>query len=307
MSRQHIARSVPRSVGAVAALLVACALAAPVAASPISVLDLDAVQLANVLRSDAPRNADEAMRNTRAALGVRPGMVDTSLDRLNTNGQVSPVAPSAAPSSGGLLDQSGPQDSAGSLKSGTLGNVLQSIITWHRSDETPPASRPAAGRDRPSGKQDRAPSEDELGVDLRRLILDSEISGTMLRSIVDIKSADSHGSTFSILGLGNFAVDVAPDLHEAIVSELSSGMAFRMSLSGERLGYDRYPEAALSGGALAGMPHENINLVRVVWKWALDMLYSPIGALLSMSAAITLILWICVKSVVFLQRRASRF
>jgi hypothetical protein len=45
----------------------------------------------------------------------------------------------------------------------------------------------------------------------------------------------------------------------------------------------------------------------VVWNWILDFLYSPVGALLSMSLAITVLVWICVKSVVFLQRRASRF
>jgi hypothetical protein len=305
MASQHIRFAFPHFWGTIAGLIFSCAVASPVAASPISVLDLDAVQLAAVLRADGSPATDDSTRSARAPLGARPGIIDSSLDQLNTNGQMlSAGAPAAAPSAG-LLDQGGFQDSGGSLKSGTLGHVLQSIITWQRSDQPQRAPRLTNSAQTNDGRG--GTSDDELGVDLRRLILDSEISGSMLRAIVDIKSSDNHGSRFSVFGLGNFAIDVAPDLHAAIVSELSSGMAFRMSLSGERLGYDRYPEAALSGGALAGMPHENVNLIRVIWKWALDMLYSPVGALLSMSAAITLILWICVKSVVFLQRRASRY
>jgi hypothetical protein len=183
----------------------------------------------------------------------------------------------------------------------TLREVLRSIITWHTADATPAARRPITGDARPAQDGD----DGEIGVDLRKLILDSQVGGAMLRSVVDVESADKKGATFSVLGFGNFVLDFAPDLHSAIVSELSSGMAFRMSLGADRLGYDVYPSAAINPNPSG--PHENVNLLRVIWLWILDFVDSPVGALVSMAAAITVLLWVCIKSVVFLQRRASRF
>lgn len=295
----------PFVTGSLAAILLAFTAICQVVASPISVLDLDGNQLASVLRSAAALEDRDVTQKLRASPGGRSIVAGTNLDQLNTNAELAPVSRQVGASSSNLLDR---PSTAASPRNGTLGEVLQSIVSWQSAGQD---QRPSRASSRPrfnAARNDESPEDDEgLGVDLRKLILDSEVAGTMLRAIVDVKSADSHGSTFSIFGLGNFAIDVAPDLHAAIVSELSSGMAFRMSLSGERLGYDRYPEAALSGGALAGVPHENVNLIRVIWKWTLDMLFSPVGALLSMSATITVLLWVCVKSVVFLQRRASRF
>lgn len=183
----------------------------------------------------------------------------------------------------------------------TVREVLRSIISWHTVDATPAARRPIVGGARSAQDGD----DGEIGIDLRKLILDSQVGGAMLRSVVDVESADKKGATFSVLGFGNFVLDFAPDLHSAIVSELSSGMAFRMSLGADRLGYDVYPNAALNPNPSG--PHENVNLLRVIWNWILDFVASPVGALVSMAAAITVLLWVCIKSVVFLQRRASRF
>lgn len=289
------------SVIAVAAALLLCALPSELAASPISSLDAlirtssvvvnpTAVPVAvdPVLHPAAPPSESISRASDPAPVG----------NELSAAGAPQSAAAPSNPSAVARPDQL--------ARATTLREVLHSIVTLHSSDPKPAVGRkPGQGRFSPNFAEDI--SEDDPGIDLRKLILDSEVAGAMLRAIVDIKSADSHGATFSILGLGNFALDVAPDLHAAIVSELSSGMAFRMSLNGEGFGYDGYPRATVNGGALAGMPHEHVNLIRVAWQWFLDFLYSPVGALLSMSAAITLLLWICVKSVVFLQRRASRY
>ena len=230
-------------------------------------------------------------------------------------GSASPASSLSTPSSGALLDGQAP--SAGALGAapaptldrsspgGSLRDVIQSIVTLHRADNKPaPARRLGQGQTLAATTAGAGP--DALNVDLRKLILDSEVAGTMLRSIVEIKSADAHGATFSIFGLGNFALDIAPDLHTAIVSELSSGLAFRMSLTGEGRSYDGlYSQAIVNRESDA--PREHVNMLRVFWNWILDFLNSPVGTLLSMAIAIALFLWIGVKSVGFLQRRAQRY
>jgi hypothetical protein len=278
--------------GAAAALLLLCSIPHDVAASPISVLDRTVAPSARPLPDQARR------------LPTSPVVVSGSIPSLPIQAEASDDSAPAAGPALAPLGWSGEGTPDKPLSGETLRDVLRSMVTWHATDETHAA---AARRAAQGGFYPMSGGDDgELGVDLRKLILDSEIGGAVLRAIVDIKSADKNGATFSIFGLGNFALDYAPDLHSAIVSELSSGMAFRMSLSGDRLGYDGYPGSTV-GTNPAATTHENVNLVRVIWNWLIDFIYSPVGALLSMGVAITGLLWICVKSVVFLQRRASRF
>jgi hypothetical protein len=285
---------------AVAAVLALCALPSELAAAPISSLDALVRTSPVVVNPVAtPGTVDPVLRPAVPPSASVSRASDPAPVRNESSAAGAPPS-TAAPSN--ATPAARPDQLA---QATTLREVLHSIVTLHADGKPIAARKPGQGRFSPNFAEDI--SEDDPGIDLRKLILDSEVAGAMLRAIVDIKSADSHGATFSILGLGNFALDVAPDLHAAIVSELSSGMAFRMSLNGEGIGYDGYPRATVNSGALAGVPHEHVNLIRVAWQWFLDFLYSPVGALLSMSAAITLLLWICVKSVVFLQRRASRY
>jgi hypothetical protein len=279
--------------GAATALLVLCSIPTHIIASPISILDRAAAPSARPIAiPDQARRFPTPPVVAPDSASSFPLQAEASADSATAGG------PALAPPgwSGELIPD---KPSSGE----TLRDVLRSMITWHATDQTQAAARRAAqGGFYPMSGGD----DGELGVDLRKLILDSEIGGAMLRAIVDIKSADKNGATFSIFGLGNFALDFAPDLHSAIVSELSSGMAFRMSLNGDRLGYEGYPGSTVATNP-AATSHENVNLARVIWNWLVDFIYSPVGALLSMGVAITVLLWICVKSVVFLQRRASRF
>jgi hypothetical protein len=277
--------------GAATALLLLCSIPHHVAASPISILDRTVAPSVRPL--DIPDQARRFPIVVSGSVPASPIQVEASADSATAAG------PALAPP-GWSGEVSTDKPSSGE----TLRDVLRSMVTWHAADETQTA---AARRAAQGGFYPMSGGDDgELGVDLRKLILDSEIGGAVLRAIVDIKSGDKNGATFSIFGLGNFALDFAPDLHSAIVSELSSGMAFRMSLSGDRLGYEGYPGSTV-GTNPAATTHENVNLARVIWNWLIDFIYSPVGALLSMGVAITVLLWICVKSVVFLQRRASRF
>ena len=277
-------------VSAVTASLGICATLCPVVASPISLLDRVVDNSSGIAKS-APA-VDMASQPRTPSPVITTSNAAPPEDRADADARSAGAAPSTfAPL--GWTGEVSVKPSSGE----TLREVLQSIITWHSADATPAARRPVTAAN--------GGDEDEIGVDLRKLILDSQVGGAMLRGVVDIESADKKGTTFSVLGFGNFALDFAPDLHSAIVSELSSGMAFRMSLGADRLGYDVYSDAALNPNPNG--PHENVNLLRVIWNWILDFVDSPVGALLSMAAAITVLLWVCVKSVVFLQRRASRF
>lgn len=289
----------PFATGVATALLLMCSMPQDAAASPISILDRNGDSFAAVVKSARPVDLPAQAHRLPTSPIAAPGSIPSAPDQPDASADSPGTVPPTSAPSGWFGEMSPDKPSSGD----TLRGVLRSLITWHAADQTQQAAarRSAQGRFYPLSGGD----DGELGVDLRKLILDSEVGGAMLRSIVDIKSADKNGATFSIFGLGNFALDLAPDIHSAIVSELSSGLAFRMSLSGDRLGYEGYPGATVNNNT-AG-PRENINLVRLVWNWILDFLYSPVGALLSMSAVITVLLWICVKSVIFLQRRASRF
>jgi hypothetical protein len=299
INRHFSMRGVTR-VARLAALICAMCAPGPVLASPVSMLDADAATAATSRPLNIPK-PDNAS-TVRPIAPLPAPTAGASAPSFNAQ----PTAPSAAqtPASAGLVPTAPATEQSGA---GTLREVLASIVTLHQSDgKASPA--PRLGQARILAKAAPGSSQDELNVDLRKLILDSEVAGTMLRSIVEIKSADAHGATFSIFGLGNFALDVAPDLNAAIVSELSSGMSFRMALLGDAWNHDGlYPQATLNGDNGQGVQHEHVNLMRVIWTWILDFLNSPVGALVSMAIAIALFLWIGVKSVGFLQRRASRY
>ncbi len=296
----------PFAKGVGIALLLISMAPRDIAASPISLFDRTGDSFADGVKTGRSVDIGDQPRDVPVLRTVMPDAAPSPLGRPAGGAGAGASFPrsdissaTAPPGWSGEVPSEKPSSGT------TLKDMLRSIITWHAAEQTQAAARRSAeGRFHPGSNGD----DGELGVDLRNLILDSEIGGAMVRSIVDLKSSGKNGATFSVFGLGNFAVDFAPDLHAAILSELSSGMAFRMSLSGDRLGYDGYSGTTTTADTNpAAGPHENINLVRLIWKWILDFLYSPIGALLSMSAAITVVLWVCVKSVVFLQRRASRY
>jgi hypothetical protein len=277
----------------------------PAFASPISMLDPGgAAVVTGVKLSGLPTIDANSTVRPIAPLALPPSLPQAA-QPFDDGAAAAPPLRSASSSPGALLPSRAAPAPDTSAVAGSLREVLHSIVTLHESDRN--SAPQQSDRHRPlSPVQDI--DQDELNVDLRKLVLDSEVAGSLLRSIVEIKSTDAHGATFSILGLGNFALDVAPDLHDAIVSELSSGMVFRVSLTGEGRSYEGlYPQATISGDSVGRVPHERMNLVRMVWQWILDFLNSVVGALVSMAVAIALFLWIGVKSVGFLQRRASRY
>jgi hypothetical protein len=150
-----------------------------------------------------------------------------------------------------------------------------------------------------------AGADDGPHVDLAEMLLDSEVAGAMLRAIVDVKTADGARKTFSILGMGNFTLDVVPETHVAVVAEMSTGLSSGGRMGGSP-GYVRYPDYSGTGAGNAPVPRQNINLVRLVWNWIVDLVWNPIGIFALMTLTILVFLWMCVRLADVAQRWAVR-
>jgi hypothetical protein len=173
----------------------------------------------------------------------------------------------------------------------TLKDVLRSIATIHRAELRRPGTIPLP-EDRPAAMP--ATFEDASDVQaagLAELLLDSELAGAMLRSLVKIKSADSDGATFSILSSGDFVLDVSPGASSGRVTELSTGLSF-----GTANGYSIYSDYTASGGE-GRVPRQRVNVLRLAWDWCVDTLFSPAGILLSTITIILFLSWACVRLV----------
>jgi hypothetical protein len=183
----------------------------------------------------------------------------------------------------------------------TLKDVLRSLATVHRVELRPPPAAPATRRAAAAANTDVDEDVNEVqSAGLAELLLDSEIAGAMLRSLVTIKSTDSDGTTFAVLGSGDFVLDVSPAAHAAHIMELSSGVSF-----GTASGYSVYSDYTASGGG-GQVVRRRVNLVHVIWEWCLDTLSGPAGVLLSTITMIVLFFWGCVKAVGMAQRRGGR-
>ena len=187
------------------------------------------------------------------------------------------------------------------IRGETLRQVLRSIATTHRFQQQQPRGLPQGARRERSAPSDET-SDDTETRGLAQLLLDSEIVGAMARSLVEIRTADGDGAIFSVLGLGDFVLDVTPSVHAAVLTELSSGLSVGTPLGGDYSFYSNYG----FGGADSRMPREKVNVLRLMWDWVVDVVFSPVGVLASMVSGIVLFLWLSMKSVSLLQRRASR-
>ena len=185
----------------------------------------------------------------------------------------------------------------------TLRQVLHAMTTVHHASAAPANGGQTASRARVTSAP--AGADDGPHVDLSEMLLDSEVAGAMLRAIVDVKTADGARKTFSILGMGNFTLDVVPEAHVAVVAEMSTGLSSGGRMGGSP-GYVRYPDYSGTGAANAPVPRQNINLVRVVWNWIVDLVWNPIGIFALMTLTILVFLWMCVRLADVAQRWAVR-
>jgi hypothetical protein len=178
----------------------------------------------------------------------------------------------------------------------SLKNMLRSIATIRR---TRPSTGEAPSRFPQSLSWDGSDYFDPFA-----LIFESDIAGSALRALSEVKTTDGHFTTFSILGMGDFVLEVEGDAHSAILYELSS--RWSAALIGARdgsglLGYSADPTRA--GESAAGV-RPNVNLLQLAWNWFVEILTSPLGVLTTMIVGITAFMWVVYRAITLLQRRA---
>jgi hypothetical protein len=221
-----------------------------------------------------------------AALG-RPDQPEASVGAPDPAGMalVGSISFPDAPS--GLASPSGGPAPPEHASRETLKDVLRSIATIHRREVRPSVAAPSARRT-------AAPADDDIDEDvsgpqragLAEVLLDSEIAGAMLRSLVTVKSSGNDGATFAILGAGDFVLDVSPAARAAHITELSTGVSL-----GTPSNYSVYSDYTASSGEGRVVRQRSVNVVRVVWEWCLDNVFSPAGVLLSTISLIVLFFW----------------
>jgi hypothetical protein len=184
----------------------------------------------------------------------------------------------------------------------TLQQVLRSLVTvnsraaspigasYARADPQSATGEIQNGQDR---QQDRALSE---------RLLQSEIAGAAVQAIVDLKTVDEHGVTFSVWGMGQFELS-AGSTHDVTVSELSSGWSVTAFGDPNQVRYAPEP-SGISNAAMTPLPRP--NAFRLAMAWLLDFLASPIGILLALLCGLALIVRVAIATLALLRASPSR-
>lgn len=268
------------------AALIGCCPTAHLAASPIlAATDAEIVNLlpdapiapalpVALAGADATANVDDAAISRRRPLQIKPPMPDeeppdivpdTVERRINR-----PVE--------------APPDS--------LGDVLRLLVT----------RRPPAPGDEPNAPRIFRGDDDYFSP--IKLALDSETMGEAVNKVVEIKATDGQFTIFSVLGMGDFVLEVEGNAQSAVFYEQSSGWA--MNLVGGRggsalLGYSA--DTMRSDGYGSSM-RSNGNFLQAAWRWIIDAVTSPLGVFVTMMITIVLFMWIIYRVISRLQRRA---
>jgi hypothetical protein len=178
----------------------------------------------------------------------------------------------------------------------TLEQILRSIMTVHPQGE--PRASPRNVRAQ-QGAESPSINSDARDQGISELFLQSETAGAALRAVVDLKTIDEYGITFSIMGMGDFELQAMAGTHDVMLSDLSNGWS--ATLSGPA--YATNPMQAADDGA---RPRPRPNLFRLAVTWARDFLVSPIGILLAILSGLTLLVWAAISTLTALRGTPSR-
>jgi hypothetical protein len=287
------------SVACVAISLLFAALPLGASALPITPSTGDADHAAAASTADP-------LKQLRDVVAARPQAVTgddfTPEDSADLARRASSAAAAETTRSASAQGQAGP-DIGPSLpymdaRGETLGQALRLIATVDRADPVR-ARRLAAAR----GDDDDA---DWIG--LSGMVLDSETSAALLRKVIDIKSTDGNVTVFSVLGLGDFMLEVTPGDHGWTIAELSTGWSLPMSSGSDGMirGADAGNAVSYSGdedrNAEAGS-HKSVGLFRLL-RWLREFVSSPLGLLGGLMISLFALLWGAARTVVALERRS---
>lgn len=178
----------------------------------------------------------------------------------------------------------------------TLEQILRSIATVH--PQGVPRASPLDVRAQ-QGAASQSINSDVRDHGISELFLQSEAAGAALRAVVDLKTVDEHGVTFSILGMGDFELNAMAGTHDVMLSDLLNGWS--ATLSGPA--HATNPTQAADDGASL---RPRLNLFRLVVTWARDFLLSPIGILLIILSGLALLVWATISTLTALRGTPSR-
>jgi len=197
------------------------------------------------------------------------------------------LSPSAAaPSGAGLFPMDLPEESP---RSGdTLAQVLRSIAIVHRE----PDRRASAETE----QRVRAIAEEEDGdwLGWRETILNSTFAGAALQSLVDVHAEGGNPAGFSVLGIGNFRLEISQGPTED-ARELSPSPTRQVGAASDS-------SAEVQNWDIEGRKPMRIGLLIAI---VLNFLATPLGILLETTIALILTFWMAVRSIAVIREARS--
>jgi hypothetical protein len=163
----------------------------------------------------------------------------------------------------------------------TLARVARSIITVRRL----PAAQSGWHPEQPQASGRRAAGDDDDGPGISQALLDSQVLGSMLEAAVAVTDIDHDARIFSVLGIGDFELDVTPGDPGITLSERSSDIATTIP----------YASFGITPLSETTKPEVKITLVELAWRLLLEFLSTPVGFLLSIVGSVYLVVWGIIK------------
>jgi hypothetical protein len=140
-----------------------------------------------------------------------------------------------------------------------------------------------------------ADDNDDDWVSLREAILDSTFAGAMVRSVVDVHTGGEGTGSFSIFGLGNFALEATSGGGAVELSEISNGWS--VTLTPHRGG----DYVDLSKEELSDLGPKRAPALRWLITVVVGYLTSPLGIVLETLAALLALFWLVIRGVALMR------
>ncbi len=261
-------------------------------ASPLAI-DFTAIGAEGSQQTDGSSAAVQVFTPLGAPILSQPA---PDLQQLGLN-LLRPPAPTWTPDS--QLELSGSQQTL--AQGETLEQILRSIATVHPQVE--PRVSPLDVRAQ-QGDESQRNSKGGQAQGFSELFLQSETAGAALRAVVDLRTLDEHGVTFSVLGMGNFELSAVSGTHDVMLSALSNGWSATFSGAADPNGV-RYASNPTGDGANPS-PRPRPNLLSLMVSWLVDFLGSPVGILLTILSGLVLMVWIAISALRVVRGTPSR-
>jgi len=176
----------------------------------------------------------------------------------------------------------------------SLRGVMRSTTIHHWFDSAPNRGAQRVQISPTASYRDDGDGIAETG--LVQLVLDSQMAGAALRSIVDVRATDGEYTEFSVLGMGDFVLELETDTQSAVMSELSSGFSATLTHGRDAAGRLDLVEGSPGAGD-ADYGRERVNYFRFLKNWIIDIALSPVGILTWMVVTIVILMRAALKIV----------